>query len=64
MKETISAIVLLIIIIVAWVCMWLTYSYYEAKVYTGLTNKEVTTWQAMWVDLRITNQIQGIQEIK
>lgn len=33
------------------------HSYFEAKTYNKLTGKNVTTWDAMWVDLRINEQV-------
>ena len=32
---------------------WIVGSHFEAKAYSELTGKEVTTWQAMWVKLRV-----------
>ena len=32
---------------------WLIRSYNEARVFQKLTGKQVTTWDAMWVDLRV-----------
>ena len=32
---------------------WVFYSAMEAHTYTELTGKKVTTFQAMWVDLRV-----------
>ena len=35
------------------VCIWVFKSHFEAKTYADLTGKQVTTWQAMWVELRV-----------
>lgn len=37
--------------------IWVMASYQEAIVFTKLTGKEVTTWEAMWADLRVQEQI-------
>jgi hypothetical protein len=35
---------------------WPVSSYFEAKAYKNLTGKEVTTWDAMFLELRVTNE--------
>ena len=55
--------------IVEWICVaglifcllggpaiWVLSSYNEAMVYNKLTGAHVTTWDAMWVELRIQEQ--------
>lgn len=32
---------------------WIFKSYMEAKVYTKVTGVKVSTWDAMWVELRV-----------
>ena len=32
---------------------WVVRSHFEAQTYSELTGKTVTTWQALWVDLRV-----------
>jgi hypothetical protein len=34
-------------------CVCFFSSYMEAKTYTKLTGKQVTVWEAFWVDLRV-----------
>ncbi len=36
---------------------WVFSSYQEARTYERLTGKHVTTWDAMWVDLRVQEQV-------
>lgn len=45
--------VLLIAIIFISVGGWVTKSHFEAKTYSRLTGRQVTTWDAMWVQLRV-----------
>lgn len=33
---------------------WVGKSYFEAKAYERVTGKEVSTWDAMWLELRVT----------
>lgn len=33
--------------------VWPIRSYFEARVYNKLTGASVTTWDAMWVELRV-----------
>lgn len=35
---------------------WVVPSYFEAQTYSRLTGKQVSTWDALWVDLRIQEQ--------
>jgi hypothetical protein len=32
---------------------WVVPSYFEARAYRKLTGADVTTWDAMWVELRV-----------
>ena len=38
--------------------VWITRSHFEAQTYTKLTGKQVTTWDAMWVELRVIEPAQ------
>ena len=53
MKEVILTALILFVIILATISCWVFKSSMEANVYTELTGKPVTTYQAMWVDLRV-----------
>lgn len=35
---------------------WIFSSYMEAKTYNEVTGAHVTTWQAMWVELKVQDQ--------
>lgn len=48
----VTAFFLSAIIAVACFC-WVVKSHFEARTYTELTGRTVTTWQAMWVQLRV-----------
>lgn len=37
---------------------WIAYSYLEAKAFNSITNKNVTTWQAMFLELRIQENVE------
>jgi hypothetical protein len=36
--------------------VWVGSSYFEASAYRRLTGKSVTTWDAMWLELRVQEQ--------
>lgn len=44
---------IVIVIIGFFFIQWIFSSAMEAKTYTRLTGREVTTWEAMWVELRV-----------
>lgn len=46
-------ILMLILMLILAMGVWIFRSYNEAKVYTELTGKKVTTGQAMFVELRV-----------
>lgn len=35
------------------ICIWVFMSSMEANSYNAITGKQVTTWQAIWVQLRV-----------
>jgi len=43
---------------------WLVTSWQEAKAYNRLTGQKVTTWDAMWVKLRVDRPIVVTQKDK
>jgi len=47
----------LLILLLAWV----SYSFVEAKAYNSVTGKHVTTWQAMFLELRVQ---EGAKEVR
>lgn len=51
---TLAAMVALVLAVaVAAPAAWIASSHFEAKAYNRLTGKDVTTWEAMWVELRV-----------
>lgn len=57
MKDNLAEIIVVIVIILV-ICgggigSWVFKSMMEAQTYTELTGKKVTTYQALWVDLRV-----------
>ena len=49
-----AGIVIVLLLVLAW---WVVSSTFEAAAYQSLTGKEVSTWQAMWLDLRVQESI-------
>lgn len=47
----------LLIVLIAWVA----YSFVEAKAYNSATGKHITTWQAMFLELRVQ---EGAKEVR
>lgn len=41
------------IVIIAAVLIWVVKSSFEASAYARVTGKNVSTWDAMWLDLRV-----------
>lgn len=37
--------------------MWVFKSHMEAKTYNKITSSNVTTWDAMWIELRIIGEL-------
>lgn len=44
------------VVIVAILAAWPIGSYFEAQAYYRVTGKRVSTWDAMWLDLRVQEQ--------
>ena len=38
------------------ISIWLISSYFEASTFNALTGRNVSTWQAMWVRLRVQDE--------
>ena len=38
------------------ICLWIGNSYFEARAYNNVTGKEVSTFDAMFLELRVTNE--------
>lgn len=52
--ENILYVLIAIIIFLGMPGFWLARSYFEAQSFNRLTGKQATTWDAMWVELRVT----------
>ena len=51
---------LFILIGLAFIGPWVLHSYQEAKVFNRVTGSDVTTWEAMWITLRVSEE--GMKE--
>lgn len=46
------------------VAFWALSSYEEARAFTRITGKPVTTWDAMWTDLRVQERVrEDVREV-
>lgn len=52
-EDKARVVVILLAIPIFLCCFWILPSYFEAKTFSRLTGKSVSTWDAMWVELRI-----------
>lgn len=52
-REMLSGLCMLVAGVLILVGMWVGYSHFEAATYNKLTGASVTTWDAMWVRLRV-----------
>lgn len=43
------------IAVVGSLSIWIVGSYFEANAFNEVTGRSVTTWQAMWVELRVSD---------
>lgn len=56
MKEWQVVVVLIIaVLILTGAALWFT-AYYEAKAYNRITGSKVTTWEAVFVELRVIGE--------
>ena len=53
MATLVFALVILAILLFGSCFFWVGSSYFEARTYSRLTGKQVTTWDAMWIELRV-----------
>jgi len=56
MKTIVLAVALVFAACVVGVGNWVFRSHMEAKAFNAVTGKSVTTWQAMWIELRVQDQ--------
>lgn len=48
-----STVALAVLCLVVAVTIWATASYFEASAYNRVTGSSVSTWDAMWIELRV-----------
>lgn len=53
----IVAIMAVVLIVVIFLSIWITHSYFEARTYRRLTGQQVSTFDAMWVSLRVQEPV-------
>jgi hypothetical protein len=56
-KESIVYILLLLFLIVFACGSWMLGAYMEARSFSRITGEQVTTWDAMWVELRVDRPV-------
>ncbi len=53
MTDNIKAALICAVLAVALIGGWVLVSHFEARTFSKLTGREVSTWDAMWVSLRV-----------
>lgn len=53
MKEIVALLVLTCLVCGAVLGVWVFRSALEARAFNAVTGKNVSTWQAMWIELRV-----------
>lgn len=48
--------VFVVLILTIMLLSWPIQSYFEAKAYNNVTGKNISTWDAMFLELRVTNE--------
>jgi len=46
-----------VVVFVMCILSWIGQSYMEARSYNSVTGKNVSTWDAMWIELRIQEPV-------
>lgn len=54
--ETVAGCIAVVIFLVAALLYWPIQSHFEAAAFNRATGKNVSTWDAMWVELRVEGQ--------
>lgn len=57
LSKTTEALILVVILIVGAGLFWVLPSYFEARAYRNVTGRDVSTWDALWLDLRVQEQV-------
>lgn len=60
--DVVSALVTFVCIFAILLGVWVFRSHMEAKAYNRVTGADVTTWEAMWVELRVDSAARGGRE--
>lgn len=50
------ALLTLAVVVLVPLLFWVLPSYFEARTYSKLTGKQVSTWDALWVELRVQGE--------
>lgn len=58
-KDALAAVVILGILLAIACGGWVVSSYFEARAYNRVTGEDVSTWDAMWVELRVQSGPKG-----
>lgn len=53
MKDYFLLISIFVIFLLIFVCSWIFQSHMEAQSFNKITGENISTWDAMWVQLRI-----------
>jgi len=53
LKELLPAIITIAFILIFSASIWIIRSHFEARAYNRVTGATVTTWDAMWIELRV-----------
>lgn len=51
-----NGIIATFVVICLLLVLWIGHSHFEAKSFNIATGKSITTWQAMWLDLRVVEK--------
>lgn len=55
--SVISLVLLVLAIFSVWLVWWIASSSMEARAFNRITESDVTTWEAMWVQLRVDRPV-------
>ena len=53
-----SALIVVAVILIL-LLIWIVPSYFEARAYENVTGRKVSTWDAMWIELRVQASPEG-----
>lgn len=56
-RELLAYVAVLVAVLAFVVVPWVVSSFFEARAFNEITGKSVTTWQAMFVDLRVQETV-------